>query len=274
MSRRFLQAFIFTLIVPCLAYATAPNGRMRLSRTADTLQFLTDSKKLSKSPSGPVKIEKFILQPAPARADSVAPQPKEPSETVPPGETTTNSASAHLSTPVQPLLSSSSKRPTLIDKTYLDAFTILQESNTCSMFFGGPRIATSVLNSLYPRLETALLDNHVGIRMSGPITVVTDYQTGFRYRLFKKASINALGPFYRSADERHHGFFQKIGNYTANTREARVTMLLHELGHLLLGPDGRWLLTDDGDDHTKVEANTTAIMKTCNEQIKSLRQKR
>lgn len=274
MSHRFLQIFFFMLVVPCLTYASAPSGWMRLSHATETLQSLTNSKKLSKPPSDPVKFEKFILQPASVtRTDAVTTQPEEKSETVPPGNTATNSGSLNLSAPAQPLLTSSSRRPTLIDKTYLDAFTILQDSNTCSMFFGGPRIATGVLNSLYPTLQTALLDNHVGIRMSGPFTVVTDHPTGLRYRLFKKATINVVGPFYRSADDRHHGFFQKVGYYTANTREARVTMLLHELGHLVSSSEGRWLLADDGDNHTQVELNTAAIMKICSEQIKSLRQK-
>jgi hypothetical protein len=162
------------------------------------------------------------------------------------------------------------QRPTLIDKTYLDAYTILKESNSCSQFFGGPRAATVVLNSLHPRLETSVIENHVGISMFGTITIVKDFQIGMSYRLFKKSLVNLMGPFYRSVNSKSQAFFHKIGYYLANTREARVSMLLHELGHLLPSPDGGWLLPDDGDDHIQVAANTATIMEKCSEQIKSL----
>jgi hypothetical protein len=176
--------------------------------------------------------------------------------------------------PAQPLFSRSSRRLTLIDKAYLDAHAILRENNSCSRFFGGPRISTIVLNSLYLRLETSLIENHVGISMNGTFTFVTDAETGVSYRLFKKALVNLTGPFYRSANYKSQSFFQRIGHYLANTREARVLMLLHELGHLLPGPDGRWLLPDDGNNHVQVAINTATIMSKCSEQIKSLRVQR
>jgi hypothetical protein len=47
-------------------------------------------------------------------------------------------------------------------------------------------------------------------------------------------------------------------------------MLLHELGHLLRGPDGRWLLPDDGGNEVQSATNTMTIMDKCSEQIKSL----
>lgn len=158
----------------------------------------------------------------------------------------------------------------LIDKAYLDAYTILKETNSCSRFFGGPRIATSALNSLRARLKTALVENHVGISMFGPFTLVTDFQTGVSYRLFQNALVNLRGPFYRSANYQSRNFFKRIGYYPANTREARVTMLLHELGHLLPGSDGRWLLPDDGNNPVQIAANTATIMDKCSEQINSL----
>jgi hypothetical protein len=79
------------------------------------------------------------------------------------------------------------------------------------------------------------------------------------------------GPFYQSVNYRSQDFFNKIGHYPANTREARVAMLLHELGHLLRGADGRWLLQDDAGDRLQIAANTATIMRQCSEQIKMLR---
>lgn len=163
-----------------------------------------------------------------------------------------------------------STKLSLIDKTYLDAYTILKESNSCSRFFGGSHIATSALNSLRSRLKTSVVKNHIGISMFGPFTLVTDFQTGVSYRLFQNVLVNLRGPFYRSDNYQSQTFFKKIGYYPANTREARVTMLLHELGHLLPGSDGRWLLPDDGDNPIQIATNTATIMNKCSEQIKSL----
>ena len=158
----------------------------------------------------------------------------------------------------------------LIERAYLDAYTILKESNTCSQFFGGSQIATSALSSLRSRLKTAMAETHVGISMFGPFTMVKDFQTGASYRLFQNVLVNLLGPFYRSANFKSQSFFKRIGYYPANTREARVTMLLHELGHLLLGADGRWLLPDDGNNPLQIAANTTMIMEKCSSQIQAL----
>jgi hypothetical protein len=158
----------------------------------------------------------------------------------------------------------------LLDKAYLDAYAILKESNTCSRFFGGSHIATSALDSLRSRLKTSVVETHIGISMFGPFTLVTDSRTGLSYRLFQNALVNLRGPFYRSANDKSQSFFKRIGYYPANTREARVTMLLHELGHLLRGSDGRWLLPDDGDNHIQIAANTATIMDKCSEQIKAL----
>jgi hypothetical protein len=273
-SSRFLQSFIITLVCHFSTFAALPVERAGLSRRDYAHHNLVDIKKLSKRPDESVKPEKFILKTVEAtiasprtEVDSNAlGQPKVALSTDKPSI----SGHVNLSIPAQPLWSNSSGQPTLIDKTYLDAYAILRENNSCSRFFGGPRVATVVLNSLYPKLETSLIENHVGISMSGSITMVTDFQTGASYRLFKRAFVNLTGPFYRSANSKSQGFFHKIGYYLANTREARVTMLLHELGHLLRGSDGLWLLPDDGDSHVQVAANTATIMNKCSEQIKAL----
>lgn len=271
---RFLQSFIITLVCSVSIFSALPVKPAGSSRRDYAHHNLVDIKKVSKRPDESAKSEKFILKTVETTAASRSAEVDSNAEENPKVALSTNNPSIHgrvnLSIPAQPLWSSSSQQPTLIDKTYLDAYTILRENNSCSKFFGGPRIATVVLNSLYPRLETSLIENHVGISMSGSITLITDFQTGVSYRLFKRALVNLKGPFYRSANSKSQSFFHKIGYYLANTREARVTMLLHELGHLLRGPDGSWLLPDDGDDYVQVAANTATIMSKCSEQIKSL----
>lgn len=271
---RFLQSFIIALACPFSTFAALPVERAGSSRSVYAHSYMDDIKKLTKRTDESARSEKFILKTVETTDAAHSAEVDSTAKGKPKVALSTNnpliSGQVNPGIPAQPLWSSSTRQPTLIDKTYLDAYTILQESNSCSRFFGGPRIGTVVLNSLYPRLETSSIENHVGINMSGPITFVTDFQTGVSYRLFKRALVNLMGPFYRSANSKSQGFFHKIGNYPANTREARVTMLLHELGHLLRGPDGGWLLPDDGDSHVQVAANTATIMNKCSEQIKSL----
>lgn len=272
---RFLQVFAFTLVFPFFSYATTPDEMASSSRRASRHDYLANTKDSSRTPGNPDRFEKFILQPietlAPSDTDPVDAKAEEKPRTGGAGDNSSLSGSVNLSIPAQPLFSTSSRRLTLIDKTYLDVYTILQGDNPCSYFFGGPRIATGVLNSLHPRLRaSSLRENHIGIRMLGPVTSVKDFQTGASYRLFEEAQVNLAGPFYGVVDHHSQSFFRKIGTYLANTREARTLMLLHELGHLLSGADGRWLLPDDGESRSQADANTATIMDKCGKQIDSL----
>ncbi|HEX8890617.1 MAG TPA: hypothetical protein VF779_15805 [Pyrinomonadaceae bacterium] len=182
-----------------------------------------------------------------------------------------NSAKTNLFTPEQPLISRSSRPLTTIDKTYLDVYTILKENNSCSRFFGGSTIATVVLNFLYPNLKEKTLDQiEIGIVMSGAITTGSDEKSGLLFRLFENAVINRNGPFFQSFNPKTHRFFNKVGDYPANTREARAVMILHELGHLTRGANGQWLLPNDGGNLQQVIANTDAVLEQCNEQVKAL----
>jgi hypothetical protein len=268
------QTFTITLVLTFFISATALGEQVRTSARASAHQYLTKTKELSKTSGAPVKLEKFILKTVstslPSQTDAVDSNVEREPQAVLPSDRALLSDKAALSIPVQPLLDGYSIQSSLIEKAYLDAYVILKESNTCSRFFGGAHIATSALNSLYPRLKTTVVENHVGISMYGQFIFVTDFKTGISYRLFQNALVNLRGPFYRSANDRSQNFFKKIGYYPANTREARVTMLLHELGHLLPGADGRWLLPDDGGNHVQTAVNTATIMEKCNEQIKSL----
>lgn len=275
-SNRLLQTLILIMVFPLLTYAAAPRTRTRFKNRVSTNYSPAVLKKLNKPPDKPARIEKFIVKTieilTPTQSDAIdSKADKEPED----ARTTSGNSSiinqANPNIPVLPLFSSSTRQLTLIDKSYLDAYAILRERNSCSRFFGGPRPATGVLNYLYPRLKTTTLgENGIGIIMSGPITFGTDAQTGLSYRLFKEALVNLRGPFYQSVNSRSRGFFHKVGYYFANTREARVTMLLHELGHLLPDSKGGWLLPDDGGNYLQVAANTATIMERCSEQIKDL----
>jgi hypothetical protein len=238
---RFLQSLLLALVLPFMAYASAPSSR-----------------ETGRTPGAPLRTEKFILRYEEAAEPTPSDGPETETKEKAAEKTEAARASEHpvaaivpkvdLNVAQRPLFSRPAGQLTLIEKTYLDAYHILHESNTCSQFFGGPRISTGVLNSLYPRLKKRTFD----------------------YRLFDEVVVNERGPFYQSMKSPARGFFHSVGHFSANTREARVTMLLHELGHLLTDASHKWLLPDDGGDEARSLANTRVFMEKCGAQIKSL----
>lgn len=156
---------------------------------------------------------------------------------------------------------------------YHDVYRILSEPNPCSSFFGGSSAAVAVLNHLFSELETTKLSStRTSMVMSGRTRRVINARTGVNYRLFEKAVINTSGPFYQRKLSASTPVVPNVGSFEPDTREARATILLHELGHLLQGSDGRWLLPNDGDDDEQSQKNTSTIEERCGEQIKELRQ--
>jgi hypothetical protein len=160
-------------------------------------------------------------------------------------------------------------RPTELEQAYLDSFSILENESRCSEFFGGPS-AIAALNQLTRQLRPTRLDRRIGIRMTGETKIVTSYQTGFTFRLFARAEVNLDGPFYRANTSPTHAMVPLIGPFEPNTREARVTTMLHELGHLIRRPDGEWVLPNDGDKWRESEENTSRVLEVCGEQIRAL----
>ena len=156
----------------------------------------------------------------------------------------------------------------LVDRAYLDVFTILNEDSSCSRFFGG-RNAIAALNEMVVLLKPRYFDRDIAIRMTGQTTLVQSHATGFTFRLFERMELNMAGSFFRapSASERHYTI---TPIYPANSRETRMVVFLHELGHLVRGADNKWLLTDDGDDSSQSLDNTERIISACREQITSL----
>jgi hypothetical protein len=154
---------------------------------------------------------------------------------------------------------------------YKDTYNILREENSCSSFYGGPKVAVTVFHQLVGQLRTEYdYDPSVGISMATPVTNIDDRRTGYSYRLFARATLNSNGPFYQSKVPLTDKCLPGIGDFQANTREARALMLLHELGHLMKGPDQQWLLQDDGNDPLLSFKNTKTVEAHCAKQIKEL----
>lgn len=176
-------------------------------------------------------------------------------------------ASDPNATPAKPRPS----RDELVNSAYLDASSILSEENACSRFFGGPDAALTVLTRLAAQLHRTRLAPGVGIRMYGHVTDFSDSSHGFSYRLFDKAVVNIDGPFSSRRNFSNEPPVQNIGGFQPDTREARVLMLLHEIGHLISGPDKNWLLPNDGGDNERSAKNTRLVESKCGEQIRALR---
>lgn len=155
-----------------------------------------------------------------------------------------------------------------LDKAYLDAFTILREDNACSRLYGGP-VAIEALNELMRIVRPSYLDRQIAVRMSGTTTLYRNAATGFSFRMFEKAEINREGSFYRGNMPSQQRVPQ-VANYQPNTRQTRVALLLHELGHLVRGADKNWLLLDDGHDRDLSEKNTKYIVDICRDDIEAV----
>ena len=155
---------------------------------------------------------------------------------------------------------------------YWDVYRILRADNSCSRFYGGSVAALMVFNSLAAQLKkSSIEDTATGALMKGFTMTVMNSQTGLTYRLFEKATLNADGPFYQHRSRRTNRPIQDIGRYPPATRQARALILLHELGHLMPGPDSQWLLPNDGSDAALSQRNTEFVETQCREQLKALR---
>jgi hypothetical protein len=154
---------------------------------------------------------------------------------------------------------------------YFNTLSILSTINGCSLFFGGPAASVDVFKQLIGKVQKDYFMTPVGIQMSGETVNIKNAVTTTEYRLFDKVIINANGPFYRRIFTRTNLPLQPIGTFEANTREVRVLMFLHELGHVMKGEDGNWLLPNDGKDEGLSRLNSQKIGDVCGEEIKALR---
>ena len=151
--------------------------------------------------------------------------------------------------------------------SYTDVFRVLKDDNACSRFFGGPRLAVTVFNQFTRQLRPRRLGaGAIGVAMTGTYTNYQDYVTGASYRLFEKTSLNSDGPFRSKKAARAH----LVGSFPAESRQGKALMLLHELGHLIRGKDGKWLLPNDGGDSALSESNTKAVESRCRAELFAL----
>ena len=162
------------------------------------------------------------------------------------------------------------KRDWDITSAYSDVFKILSSQNTCSNFYGGPRTATTVLNGFVTRVKSQPLVREVSFQMTGRLRVMRDPATGAWYRLFEQTMVNINGSFYQRRIDPLRKFPSDVGNFSPGSRAARVLILLHELGHLIQGKNGDWLLPDDGFNGEQSTANTLRIQQVCRKELNGL----
>lgn len=167
-------------------------------------------------------------------------------------------------------------RPVTIEKdwditqAYIDVFKILNNQNTCSEFYRGPRTATTVLNGFVTRVKSQSLMREVSFQMAGSRHIIRDPATGTSYRLFEKTMVNTNGSFYQRRADPMRKFPSNVGNFAPGSRAARALILLHELGHLIQGENGDWLIPDDGYDGTQSKANTLRVQQVCRKELNAL----
>ena len=157
----------------------------------------------------------------------------------------------------------------ILRMAYFDALSILSTSNRCSDFFGGPD-TVDIFNKFMGQVRKGYFQNTVGMKMSGDVTNVTNNMTKRTFRLFDKVALNTNGPFYRKRTSNAEPSMPRIGRFEPNTKEIRVLILLHELGHVIKGSDGSWLLPNDGHNEGLSLQNSQKIEEICGEQIRSL----
>lgn len=162
------------------------------------------------------------------------------------------------------------KRDWDLTSAYSDVFKILSSENTCSDFYGGPRTATTVLNGFVTRVKSQSLEREVSFQMTGRLRVMRDPATGASYRLFEQTMVNINGSFYQRRTDPLRRFPSDVGNFSPGSRAARALILLHELGHLIQGENGAWLLPDDGFNGEQSTANTLRVQQVCRKELNAL----
>jgi len=180
-------------------------------------------------------------------------------------DTATNGSANGATSPPPPVVL---PKDSLMKTAYHDALSILSVDNRCSGFFGGPAIATTVLDDFIGHVQYGYLPVATSFEMKGEGTDVRDLNSGAHYRRFARMTVNYRGAFYKDRNfsaERT----PRVGSFSPNTRSARALILLHELGHLI-NRNGNWLIPDDGSDSWRSAENSRLIEQTCREQLRWL----
>lgn len=174
-----------------------------------------------------------------------------------------------LNLPLPPAPSPLIAEDKVLASAYYDTLSILGTSNRCSDFFGGTA-SVGIFNDLIGRVRKDYVSASIGMKMSGEIVDVFNASTRKAYRLFDNVSLNVNGPFYRRRVSRAEPSAPRMGSFEPNTREARVLIFLHELGHVVKGSDGKWLLPNDGDNEPLSRRNSDTIENICGDEINGL----
>ena len=157
-----------------------------------------------------------------------------------------------------------------LTQAYFDVFGILSDQNSCSRFYGGRRVATTVLNDFFALVEARPMVREISFQMAGRSSLMVRPALGMRYRIFDTVMVNTNGSFYQRRPDPLHKFPSDVGFFGPGTRQARALILLHELGHLIERKDGSWLIPDDGRDGPQSTANTLRVQQMCYDQLRSL----
>jgi YD repeat-containing protein len=179
---------------------------------------------------------------------------------------------------------------TTIDNTRKDVEAILGGDNDCAKFFGKDALtAFKAMNfqvgEIYqssPYSSKDVLNYTIGIQMTlndvDSKGVVSSDAKKIGYVTTSSAVINANGSFFRKdnyTERTSSGFAVRsmpaFGGFNATTRQSRVLQLLHELGHVIVKPDGTLLLELDGSGQNGLsEENTRKVKEACEKEIKAL----
>jgi hypothetical protein len=157
-----------------------------------------------------------------------------------------------------------------LTQAYSDVFNILSSQNACSDFYGGPHTATTVLNGFVTSVQSQPLLREVSFQMAGHPRIIRDPSTGAVFRLFELTRVNINGSFYQRRTDPMRKFPSNVGNFSPGSRGARALILLHELGHLIQGEDGDWLIRDDGFNGEQSQANTLRVQQMCRRELEVL----
>jgi hypothetical protein len=158
----------------------------------------------------------------------------------------------------------------VLGSAYYDTLSILSTNNACSDFFGGSAASVDVFNRFIGKVRKDYFSASIGMRMTGSTTNMFNATTKIQYRLFERVLLNANGVFYRRRTSNVDPDLLGVGSFKPNTKEVRVLILLHELGHVMKGQDGNWLLPDDGQDEDLSRRNSRKIEEVCGDEIKKL----
>ena len=208
--------------------------------------------------------ESIISRPSNAATEKTEPEIAESTA----NETTVESSAPSIAPTALPF--PESKRISVLDRTYLDLFSILTEETPCSRFFGGAA-AIEVLNTLILQLKLGWFHSSIAVKMGGQTTDYHNATLKLTYRVFETAELNMGGPFYKAGAFPTEPSIPPIGNFPPNTREVRAIILLHELGHMIRGPNNQWVLPNDGNDQIVSRENTYRVKAVCDDEIRKLR---